>query len=260
VGPAFHRDTIFCGNSGAELLPAVERLAVRESKITAYQPYTHDRPAGFYFSRGRIDSYVHDLGPSAETVSGRFGRIIGRRGVAGVDLADPALSPAEDGPGSYATVNIILACCLVAGTVLPFGVNWLSNRRTCSTNFLTYYEEAGKTLASLIPPGSQLYWRGSGRHLAFMLYVDQVKIFPPQIHAGAGYAAGETERLYRLGLYNEELDEQWRESADILIVWDTYFTDEVREFFEQPGYEQISYDMGNLAQCEDALYVFRKTR
>ena len=41
------------------------------------------------------------------------------------------------------------------GTVLPFGVTWISNERKCSTNFLTYYEEAGKALADLIPPGSQ---------------------------------------------------------------------------------------------------------
>jgi hypothetical protein len=161
--------------------------------------------------------------------------------------------------GTHAFINMTVACCLAVGTVLPFGVNWISNERKCSTHFLTYYEEAGRTLADLIPPGSQLYWRGSGRHLAFMLYVDQVKIFPPQIHAGAGYADGDTQRLYRLGFFNEELDKQWRESADILIVWDTYFTKEVREFFEQPGYEPIQFDMGNLSQCEDKLYVFRKT-
>jgi hypothetical protein len=156
-------------------------------------------------------------------------------------------------------VNSILTCCLVIGTVLPFGITWISNERKCSTNFLTYYEEAGKALANLIPPESQLYWRGSGRHLAFMLYVDNVKIFPPQIHAGAGYADGETERLFRLGFYNEELDKQWRQSADILIFWPTYFTDEVRDFLDQPGYERISYDMGSLSQCEDELFVYRKT-
>jgi hypothetical protein len=161
--------------------------------------------------------------------------------------------------GTYTFVNMILACCLLIGTVLPFGVSWMSNERKCSTHFLEYYEEAGRALADLIPPGSQLYWRGSGRHLAFMLYVDHVKIFPPQIHAGGGYADGDTQRLFRLGFYNEELDKQWRESADILIVWDTYFTKEVREFFEQPGYEPVKFDMGNLSQCEDKLYVFRKT-
>ncbi|HJR79842.1 MAG TPA: hypothetical protein VJ821_07205 [Anaerolineales bacterium] len=161
--------------------------------------------------------------------------------------------------GTHAFVSMIVGCCLVIGTALPFGVNWISNERKCAARFLTYYEEAGRTLAGLIPPGSQLYWRGSGRHLAFMLYVDNAKIFPPQIHAGAGYADGDTQRLFRLGFFNEELDKRWRESADILIVWDTYFTKEVREFFEQPGYEPVPFDMGNLSLCEDKLYVFRKT-
>jgi hypothetical protein len=161
--------------------------------------------------------------------------------------------------GSYPVVNLILACCLVAGTVLPFGVNWISNPRKCSTNFLTYYEEAGKAFADLIPPGSQLYWRGSGRHLAFMLYVENAKIYPPQIHAGAGYADGDTQRLFRLGFFNEELDKQWRASADILVFWPTYVTEEVREFVEQPGYEPVPFDMGNLSQCEDELLVYRRT-
>jgi hypothetical protein len=160
---------------------------------------------------------------------------------------------------SYPFVNIVVSCCLIVGTVLPFGIRWISNERECSTHFLSYYEKAAKTLATLVPSGSQLYWRGSGRHLAFMLYIDHVKIFPPQIHAGGGYADGETERLYRLGFFNEELDKQWRDSADILIIWDTYFTKDVQEFFDQPGYEQIPFDMGKLAQCEDALYVFRRT-
>ncbi len=129
----------------------------------------------------------------------------------------------------------------------------------CSTHFLAYYEEAGRTLSSLIPPGSLVYWNGSGRHLAFMLYMKDVKIFPPQIHAGGGYAIGESDHLLKFGLYNQELDKQWRDSADILIIWDTYFTKQVRAFFDQPGYERVPFDMGNLAQCEDELHVFRRT-
>ena len=124
---------------------------------------------------------------------------------------------------------------------------------------MTYYEEAAYQLSDLIPPESVVYWKGSGRHLAFMLYMDDVKLFLPQIHAGGGYAAGDSQRLLRFGLYNEELDKEWRQSADILIIWPTYFTDEFRDFFEQPGYERVAYDMGNLAQCEDVLLVYRKT-
>jgi hypothetical protein len=122
-----------------------------------------------------------------------------------------------------------------------------------------YYEKAGISLSKLVPPGSLLYWRGSGRQLAWMLYVSDVRIFPPQIHAGAGYATGDTQRLYRMGFYNEELDKQWRASADILMVWDTYLTKEFRQFLDQGRYEQIPLDLGGLAGCEDPLYVFRRT-
>jgi len=160
--------------------------------------------------------------------------------------------------GLYPFANIVLACCLFVGTVLPVALKDTTGTEKCSTNFLSYYEQAGKTLASLVPPGSLVYWNGSGRHLAFMLYMKDVKLFPPQIHAGGGYVVGDTKQLLRLGLFNDELDKQWRESADILIVWPTYFTKEFREFIDRSAYEQIPFDIGKLSQCEDALYVFRR--
>jgi hypothetical protein len=163
-------------------------------------------------------------------------------------------------PGIYPLANVLLASCLFIGTIFPSMLRGDATRTdACSTHYLAFYEEAGKTLSRLIPAGSLVYWKGSGRHLAFMLYMNDVKIFPPQIHAGGGYAVGDTEHLLRFGLYNEELDKQWRDSADILIIWNTYFTKEFREFLDQPGYEQVPFDMGKLAQCEDALYVFRRT-
>ena len=92
-----------------------------------------------------------------------------------------------------------------------------------------------------------------------MLYVDNVKLFPPQIHAGGGYMAGDTQQLLRFGIYNEELDKQWRESADILVFWPTYVNKEVRDFLAPPLYERVPFDMGKLAQCEDELLVYRRT-
>jgi hypothetical protein len=161
--------------------------------------------------------------------------------------------------GKYSFTGILLICCLFVGTVFPATLSGRPGEVACRTNFLDYYEDAAHQLADLIPPESVVYWRGSGRHLAFMLYMDDVKLFLPQIHAGGGYAAGDSQRLLRFGLYNEELDRQWRQAADILIIWPTYFTDEFEAFFEQPGYERVSYDMGKLAQCEDVLLVYRKT-
>jgi hypothetical protein len=154
---------------------------------------------------------------------------------------------------------VVLACCLFVGTVFPATLKYTADGTQCSTHFLSYYEQAGRTLAKLIPPGSRVYWNGSGRHLAFMLYMDNIKIFPPQIHAGGGYVMGDSQTLLRFGLFNEELDKQWRDSADILIIWDTYFTKEVRAYINQSAYQQIPFDMGKLVQCEDPLYVFRRS-
>jgi hypothetical protein len=164
------------------------------------------------------------------------------------------------GIGNYSLANTLLAGCLLVGTLFPVALNERPGEEKCLTNFLTYYEEAGKSFANLLPPGSVVYWKGSGRHLAFMLYVHDVKLFLPQIHAGGGYVAGDdTQDLLRLGLYNEELNKQWRESADILVFWPTYVTKEVRDFLDQPAYERVPFDMGKLAQCEDELLVYRRT-
>jgi hypothetical protein len=163
------------------------------------------------------------------------------------------------GTGVFPLTNIILVVCLFAGTALPVALKDVAGEENCSTHFLSYYEEAARTLSRMIPPGSLVYWKGSGRHLAFMLYMDDIKIFPPQIHAGGGYVVGDSQQLIRLGVFNQELDERWRQSADILIVWNTYMTKEFREFLKQPGYEPIPFDMGKLSKCEDELYVFRRT-
>ena len=160
---------------------------------------------------------------------------------------------------SYPLANILLAGCLFVGTVLPVTLKDTLGEEKCSTHFLAYYEQAGKTLARLIPAGSRVYWNGSGRHLAFMLYMNDVKIFPPQIHAGGGYVIGDSQTLLRFGLYNEQLDKQWRDSADILIIWDTYFTKEVRAYIDQSSFKPVPFDMGSLAGCEDPLYVFRRS-
>jgi hypothetical protein len=159
----------------------------------------------------------------------------------------------------YPLANMVLACCLFVGTVFPATLKYTAGSTKCSTHFLSYYEQAGRTLAKLIPPGSRVYWNGSGRHLAFMLYMNNVKIFPPQIHAGGGYVIGDSQTLLRFGLFNEELDKQWRDSADILIIWNTYFTKEVQAYIDQFAYKRIPFDMGKLDQCEDPLYVFRRS-
>lgn len=156
---------------------------------------------------------------------------------------------------SLATLNLFL----LVGVILPPAANAGSYATPCSTNFLSYYEKAGQALADAIPPDSLVYWKGSGRHIALMLYLEDIRVFPPQITAGAGYVqAGDPDRLLRFGLFSDAMDLQWRESADYFIIWKGYPNIELEDFQNDERYEPVPFDMQNLARCEDVLYVFRR--
>ena len=94
--------------------------------------------------------------------------------------------------------------------------------------------------------------------MAMMLYIDDVQIFPPQIHAGGGYVANatNTDRLLRMGLFNQTIEAEWQKSADYLVVWADYT--EIVESLQTNQYERVAYDMGKLLQCEGELLVFRR--
>jgi hypothetical protein len=159
------------------------------------------------------------------------------------------------GNASVAALNLFL----IVGVILPPAANAGSYSTPCSTNFLSYYEQAGNALADAIPPDSLVYWKGSGRHLALLLYLKDVRVFPPQITAGAGRVqAGDPDRLLRFGLFNDEMDLRWRESADYFIIWKDYPNIELGDFENDDRYEAATFDMQNLTQCEDVLYLFRR--
>lgn len=158
----------------------------------------------------------------------------------------------------YSASLVAVSVFMVTGAILPVYKNFESYRPACSTNFLTYYEQAGKNLAELTPPDSLVYWKGSGRQLALLLYVKDIRYFPPQISAGAGHLIGESDHLLKFGLYNDDLDRQWKESADIYFIWKSFPTIEFDEFLDQTQYEPIPFEMGNLLNCEDRLFIFKK--
>ena len=162
-------------------------------------------------------------------------------------------------PGGVSAVNIPLCLFLMIGTLVPPALNRSAYSSPCSTNFLSYYEQAGKSLSEVIPSGSLVYWKGSGRHLALMLYLDDIQIFPPQITAGAGYVlAGDPDRLLRFGLFDDKMDMEWRKSADFFILWQDYPNTKLSDFQNDEEYEAVQFDMKNLAGCEEPLYLFRK--
>lgn len=160
--------------------------------------------------------------------------------------------------GKYARNLAVVSAFMIAGMVLPVFDNYRRAPTECSVNFLTYYEQAGKSLAEITPPNSLVYWKGSGRQLALLLYIDDLRYFPPQISAGAGHLIGESEHLLKFGLYNDELDLQWKEAADLYFIWKAFPTVTFDEFLDPTQYKPILFEMGELSACEDRLYLFEK--
>lgn len=165
---------------------------------------------------------------------------------------------AARGEWGYSANLGVITTFLIAGIVLPAFLNLRMYRPACSTDFLTRYEQAGRTLAEIVPPNRLVYWKGSGRQLALLLYADDIRYFPPQISAGAGHLIGDSDHLLKFGLYNDELDEQWKKSADYFLIWRFFPTVEFEEFLDPTHYEAIPLEMDSLLECEDRLYVYKK--
>jgi len=82
------------------------------------------------------------------------------------------------------------------------------------------YEQVGAELAQRIPPGSQVYWNG-GRSPVPLLYLPDIKIYPPQLNANHSFVrGGDTQKILMYGFWNEELDNKWFSEADIILVRD----------------------------------------
>jgi len=161
--------------------------------------------------------------------------------------------------------NVVLAVFIFTGTLLPISVENRIGLTACGTNFLTYYEQTARDLAELIPPHALVFWKPGGRSMAFMLYMTDVRFFPPQIDAGGGSLTEHTNRdpeymdsLLKRGQYNSIIEEKWLDEADYYVVWSEFYDVNARQFFEQPAFVNIPYDMGELSKCEDQLLVFTR--
>ena len=114
--------------------------------------------------------------------------------------------------------HILINTFLVTGFVLAPLANARGSQFECKQDLIAANEQIGAHLARVIPPNSLVYWDG-GLSLAPMVYVPNVRIFPPQINGGYTYrTGGDTETLFRLNHWNDELKEDWKNNADIFII------------------------------------------
>jgi hypothetical protein len=130
---------------------------------------------------------------------------------------------------------------LVLGFLFVPLANARGSRLECNQNLIVANEQLGAHLARVIPPNSLVYWDG-GLSFTPLLYVPDVRIFPPQINGGYTYrTGGDTDTIFRLNHWNDDLKEQWKNSADIFIIeakrysaWKEFLNPQDFQEYEKP--------------------------
>jgi hypothetical protein len=89
----------------------------------------------------------------------------------------------------------------------------------CGQDVIASQTAAGAHLASVIQPGSSIYWASGGQSPVPLLYLDQPSIFPPQLNGVYSYRyGGDSQALVRFGYWNSQLALAWLLQADYVLV------------------------------------------
>jgi hypothetical protein len=154
-------------------------------------------------------------------------------------------------------MGLLLALGMVLSPTVILGGGFREN--DCSGDVIAANEQAGRYLATVIPPGSQVYWDGSLSAVP-LLYPPGIKIYPPQINDGYAYRrGGNTEQLLRAGLWNNILVNQWKKEADFIIIEEKNYSEDWKNFLESGLFQELQRSP-STAPCRDnaSLRVFRK--
>ena len=130
----------------------------------------------------------------------------------------------------------------------------------CNEDVLASYDELGEYLASVIPPGSSVYWQG-GLSPAPLLYIPDVEVFAPQLNQDYTFhLTGDADALHKYGFWNRELAEAWLAEADYALIVTRYYRDWVQETLRDSGnYEMVGKaPPAALCQPDAFIRVFRR--
>ncbi len=154
--------------------------------------------------------------------------------------------------------HILANVFLIAGIALSPLFNFGGSAVDCPTDLILSNEGLGHYLDDIIPANSLVYWEG-GLSFAPLVYVSDIRIFPPQINDGYTFRiGGDPDLLYRLGHWNSALNNQWINDADVFIVearryqgWSTFLNSGSFEEYPPSVY---------LPSCQDGagLRIFHR--
>jgi len=150
--------------------------------------------------------------------------------------------------------SIVLMLELVISPIL----HGSAGARDCTSDVILANEQIGEHLQGIIPKGSVVYWAG-GLSAAPLLYLPGVEIFPAQMNGAYSFVSnGNTAELSRFGFWNEELDAEWKASADFFIIEDRRYGD-WKDFLSPDQFDEFARSPVGTSCLEDStLRIFRR--
>jgi hypothetical protein len=158
-------------------------------------------------------------------------------------------------PGSLALLILFLSGVVFSPTPVLGG----GDPDPACGDVLAAYETAGAHLASLVPPGSLIFWNG-GLAPVPLLYLPGVHIFPPQLNDGyARRIGGDGQQLYQHGYWNDELAQGWLEQADFVLVEGWRYKGEMHQDISPAEFNELPATQP-LVTCKDGaqIRIFRR--
>lgn len=156
---------------------------------------------------------------------------------------------------------VAIGIFLIAGLVLSptrlLGNGFQDN--DCAGDVIAAHEAAGQYLAEVIPPNSLIYWQGPDSVVP-MLYIPEASIYPPQINYKYSLKlGGDTEEMLRIGLWNDELADRWKQEADFVIIEEGKYNSEWKTFLESGDFDELPRSP-TTAPCRDdaRIRIFRR--
>ena len=163
----------------------------------------------------------------------------------------------KDTPFGKLALNLFLVASIFFAQTPVLKVG--SQEDFCPGDIISAYEATGAHLARFIPPGSKVYWEG-GLSVVPMLYLPGVDLYPPQINDGYSYRiGGDSEDLYRHGLWNDELSASWLQEADFILLEERRYDAEWKSFLESGQFEELERSQAlDICKENTGLRIFRR--
>jgi hypothetical protein len=160
--------------------------------------------------------------------------------------------------GVWALCSLLVIGVLLTPTAaLGFGYRSFD----CGGDVIASYRAAGEHLSRLIPPGSQVYWKG-GLSIAPLLYVTNINIYPSQVNGDYSYRRdGDPDALERYGFWNHRLADEWLDEADYVLVEERYYRKWFKDWVNQDRFIELP-PTADLLACREssAIRVFQRIR